>query len=127
MLNQISSSGEDTGDFSIAEVTVNVTTTDIGKPTTIVFNTSNIQDNKIATTWSITIDKEFCTKKLYLVLYKGEKTIGFSNNEIDFDLFHPTAIPTTSGKIEVNYPDDVKVTGDGVFNLTGYTLQEHAA
>ena len=119
MLDQISSSGEDTSDLSIAEVTVNVTTTNRNRSTTITFNAYNLQDDGIADTWDITIDKRNCTKILYLILYKGEKTIDFINNEIDFDAFTPTEIPTAEGAIQINYPNNVKVTGDGVFNLVG--------
>ena len=119
MLDQISSSGEDTSDLSIAEVTVNVTTTSLNRSTTITFNAYNIQNDEITDTWDITINDRDCTKTLYLILYKGEKTINFVNNEIDFGEFTPTDIPTTEGAIQVNYPDNVKVTGDGVFNLVG--------
>ena len=119
MLDQISSSGEDTSDLSIAEVTVNVTTTNLNRSTTITFNAYNLQDDGIADTWDITIDKRNCTKTLYLILYKGEKIIDFINNEIDFGDFTPTEIPTAEGAIQINYPSNVKVTGDGVFNLVG--------
>lgn len=119
MLDQISSSGEDTSDLSIAEVTVNVTTTNLNRSTTITFNAYNLQDDGIADTWDITIDKRNCTKTLYLILYKGEKTIDFINNEIDFGDFTPTEIPTAEGAVQINYPSNVKVTGDGVFNLVG--------
>ena len=119
MLDQISSSGEDTGDLSIAEVTVNVTTTSFNRSTTIIFNAYNLQDDGIADTWDITIDKRNCTKTLYLILYKGEKVIDFINNEIDFGAFTPTEIPTAEGAIQINYPNNVKVTGDGTFNLVG--------
>ena len=119
MLNQISGSDEDINDLSIAEVTVNVTTTNLNRSTTITFNAYNLQDDGIANTWNITIDKRNCTKTLYLILYKGEKTIDFINNEIDFGAFTPTEIPTAEGAIQINYPSNVKVTGDGTFNLVG--------
>lgn len=123
MLDQISGSGEDTSDLSIAEVTVNITVTTLNQSTDIYFHTCNVQDEEITNTWNISINKNFCTKKLYLILYKGSKIISFSNNEIDFRKFVPTDIPTASGNIKVNYPDNVEVTGDGVFNLIGYTKE----